>query len=34
MSLKEDVLAVMEEVESNKIFPESIRKQVPMLLFL
>jgi len=32
MGLKNNILATIKEIESNKIFPETIRKQVPMLL--
>jgi len=30
--LKKLILAILKEVESNKTFPETVRKQVPMLL--
>lgn len=32
MGLKNSILATIKEIELNKIFPETVRKQVPMLL--
>ncbi len=32
MELKNTILATIKEIESNEILPETVRKQVPMLL--
>lgn len=32
--LKKLILAILKKIESNKTFPETVRKQVPMLLLL
>lgn len=35
MGLKNDILAIIKEIGSNEIFPETVKKQVPMqLLFI